>query len=148
MRALSTILILGGLAIAASRTSADRLRRCVGPDGRVAEVRARPRGGEAVWIDGRLGWPESDARAAPRITTPLVWSRRGDAVAFAAREGHTGGSVHRLVVVVAAGGDEPVAITWAMPQPARVVTWLGDRRVGAGPSALDPKVVASFSTSR
>src|SRR5688500_14551055 len=81
MRSRMTMLIICaldlGAAAAQTLAAADRPRRCVGPDGRIAEVRVRPKGGEAVWIDGRLGWPEATARATPRITSPLVWSRSG-----------------------------------------------------------------------
>jgi hypothetical protein len=135
-------------AHAAKDEVAEARRRVASPDGkRVAEVRPRPRGGEAVWIDGKIGWPEGASKIAPVVTSGVVWSKRGDAVAFAARE-RTG--VTRLVVVLVDAATDPVAITWPIPTgalPAREVMWLGPTRVGAGPAELQPRVVASFTTS-
>ena len=73
-------------------------------------------------------------------TSPFAWSPRGDAVAFAARDraGH-----HSLVVLLANGPP----LTWRLPEAARAVAWLGPTRVGAGPTELTPKMVASFSVS-
>ena len=93
-----------------------------------AEVRAG-----SVWLDGQRAW-----RGVP--TSPLVWSATGEAVAFAGRD-PTGRA--RLVVVL----DGPTVMTWPLAQPARAVVWLGPRRVGAGPSVLEPRAVASFSVS-
>lgn len=113
---------------------------------RVVEVRARPKGGEAVWIDGRIAWPDAGAKLAPQITSDLVWSKTGDAVAFTAREKTGAGTL--VVVLIDEIGSIP--ITWPIPTgvSARSVFWLGPQRVGAGPKELDPKIVASWKTSR
>ena len=85
----------------------------------------------AVWLDGGRAW-----RGV--VTSPLVWSAAGDAVAFA---GQDPAGKARLVVVLAG----PTVMTWPLPQPARAVFWLGPTRVAAGPSVLEPRAVASFS---
>jgi hypothetical protein len=72
-------------------------------------------------------------------TSPFVWSPRGDAVAFASRD-RTG---HPSLVVLLAHGPP---LTWRLPEPARAVAWLGPTRVGAGPSELTPRMVASWTT--
>ena len=105
------------------------------PDG---EHRASARGGE-VRVDGQRVW------RGQRVLSPLVWSDQGGALAFTARDraGRT-----TLVVVVLLDGADPAAMTWAVPraaEPARAVTWLGATRLGAGPSELEPRLVASFS---
>ena len=87
----------------------------------------------AVWVDGGRAW-----RGV--VTSPLVWSSDGDAVAFAGRD--PGGRA-RLVVLLAG----PTVMTWPLPQAARAVVWLGPTRVGAGPSVLEPRAVASFTVS-
>ncbi len=117
------------------------------PDGeRVAEVRKRAKGGEAVWIDGRIGWPEAGSKLTPQIASEVVWSKRGDAVAFIGRE--RSGAATLVVVLVDELG--PIAITWPIPSgvSARAVFWLGPQRVAAGPEDLEPKIVASWKTSR
>src|SRR5262249_43155939 len=104
-----------------------------------AEVR------EGVVYVGRVPrWPERGA--GQDITTPLVWSRRGDAVAFAARD--VRGSARLVVLLVQLDGSV-TPLEWAIPraaQPARAVTWLGPTRVGTGPSALEPRATASWVT--
>jgi hypothetical protein len=117
------------------------------PDGeRVAEVRKRAKGGEAVWVDGRIGWPEAGAKLAPQITSDVVWSKKGDAVAFVGRER----SGMATLVVILLDDLGPIAITWPIPSgvSARAVFWLGPQRVAAGPKDLDPKIVATWKTSR
>jgi hypothetical protein len=126
---------------------AARVTTRTSPDGeRVAEVRKRAKGGEAVWVDGRIGWPEAGSKLAPTIASDVVWSKKGDAVAFVGRE--RGGASTLVVVLVDDGA--PVAITWAIPSGlvTRAVFWLGPQRVGAGPKDLDPKIVATWKTSR
>lgn len=98
--------------------------------------------GRAVFIDGQAAWK---GRA---VTSPLVWSPHGDAVGFTARDGAGRAA---LIVVVVAHDAEPAALSWPIPpsaEPARAVTWLGPNRLGAGPSELAPKVIASFSYAR
>jgi hypothetical protein len=101
-----------------------------------AGPRAVARAG-GVWLDGACVW-----RGVAR--SPLVWSAAGDAVAFT---GRARGGGDALVVLVP--GAAPM--TWAIPaaaQPARAVMWLGPTSLGAGPSALQPRLVASFSVER
>lgn len=120
--------------------------RRTSPDGeRVAEVRKRAKGGEAVWIDGRIGWPQAGSSLAPRITSDVVWSQKSDAVAFVGRE--PGGKITLVVILVDELG--PIAVTWPVPSgvSARAVFWLGPQRVAAGPKELEPKIVASWKTS-
>lgn len=122
LRAL--LLIVVGWAATTDRATA----------GARAEVRGR-----AVWLDGTLAW-----RGA--VTSPLVWSRAGEAVAFAGRD-----SAGRAALVVVVAGVRPTVLTWPIPrsaQPARAVTWLGPTRIGAGPTELDPRIVASYSIER
>ena len=142
-RAIGTGLV--ALVLAASALAEPPPRaRVPSPDGRrSAEVRPRPAGGQRVVIDGRTVWPEVRAPAHPEIASPLVWSRRSDALAFLARE--PGGLL--LLVVAVADGATFQAIVWPLPpsEPLRAVTWLGERRVAAGPAALQPRVVASFT---
>lgn len=154
LRLFVTCALLGAVvALAAPATSAapaaPRPRLSApSPDGRrLAEVRRRATGGEALYVDGRAYWPPADARIAPRITTSLVWSRGGDALAFVANE--AGRST--LVVALVDGEGAPMALSWPIPTaagPARAIMWLGSTRVAVGPRELEPKVVASWSTSR
>ncbi len=104
-----------------------------------AEVRAG-----VVYVGRVPRWPDSGARQ--EVTTPLVWSHRGDAVAFAARD--VRGSA-RLVVLLVQPDGSVTPMEWPIPraaQPARAVTWLGPTRVGTGPSALEPRAAASWIT--
>ncbi|HKA90306.1 MAG TPA: hypothetical protein VKE22_21740 [Haliangiales bacterium] len=97
-----------------------------------------------VYVGRVPRWPERGA--GQDITTPLVWSRRGDAVAFAARD--VRGSARLVVLLVQLDGSV-TPLEWAIPraaQPARAVTWLGPTRVGTGPSALEPRATASWVT--
>ena len=118
--------------------------RAVSPDGRrTAEVRPRLAGGQRVVVNGRSVWPEVRAPGRPEIVSALAWSRGSDAVAFLARE-PTG---FLFLVVAVADGTSFQSISWLLPpsEPLRAVTWLGERRVAAGPAALQPRVVASFT---
>jgi hypothetical protein len=93
----------------------------------------------AVHVDGELRWRGRE------VTSPVVWSGRGNALAFTGRD--TRGRT-RLVVVVVDEAIEPTAISWIVPPaagPARAVVWLGEGRVGAGASQLQPAVVGEFS---
>ena len=92
-----------------------------------------------IVVDGEVAWR---GRA---VTSEPVWSERGDAIAFTGRDlrGRA-----RLVVVLVEEGLEPTAFSWPVPrsaQPATAVTWLGEGKVGAGPSELHPKMVAEFT---
>jgi hypothetical protein len=95
--------------------------------------------GNKVYVDGELRWR---GRA---VTSPAVLSESGEALAFTGRD-RRGRS--RLVVVLVSNELEPTAFSWPVPraaQPATAVTWLGEGRVGAGPSELHPRMVAEFS---
>ena len=90
----------------------------------------------AVYVDGAVRWQGS------AVTSPAVWSQRGDAIAFTGRD-RLGRP--RLVVVLI---DDDGTFSWPVPRqawPARAVTWLGDGRLGAGPSELAPKMVVSYT---
>jgi hypothetical protein len=141
-RALLVVIFLPALAWAADVLPRPRLQ-AASPDGsRVAEIRARGRGGEAVWLLGRPAWPAPADEATPTIESGLAWSGAGDAVAFAARSRQS----RQLVVVVISAG-ELTTVVWPVPReapPLRTVTWLGAARVAAGPDALSPAVTASF----
>jgi hypothetical protein len=102
---------------------------------------AQARGG-VVSVDGAVRWR---GRA---VTSGLAWSLRRDAVAFVGRdaEGRT-----KLVVLIVDDDLEPASLSWPVPTaalPARAVTWLGEGRVGAGPSELVPRVVAEYGLAR
>jgi hypothetical protein len=131
VRRLVPVLLLLGLAAPAEA------RRVRSPDGsRHAEAR---RG--AVRVDGKRVW------RGRKVLSPLVWSRQGGALAFTGRD--RGGRT-ALVVVVFVDGADPAAMSWTVPrtaEPARAVTSPGPTRLGAGPSVLEPRLVASFSAS-
>lgn len=131
MRHVLPLLVL----LAAAPASARRGAGVPSPDGRHHARHA----GNTVLVDGDPIW------RGRGVVSPLVWSERGDAVAFTARDR---AGKHALVVLVVSDDAEPAALTWPIPRgarPARAVTWLGPRRLGAGPTELDPRVVASFS---
>ena len=93
--------------------------------------------GRTVWLDGAAAWHGA-------VTSPLVWSADSAAVAFTGRDARG-----RAALVVLLPG--PQAISWPIPasaQPARAVTWLGPTKIGAGPSVLEPRVIASFTVER
>jgi hypothetical protein len=92
-----------------------------------------------VYVDGTLRW------RGHAVTSPVVWSQRRDALAFT---GEDGNGRPRLVVVLVDGAVAAPAFSWPVPagaRPARAVTWLGDGRLGAGPSVLQPRMVVAFS---
>jgi len=98
--------------------------------------------GGVVYVNDVARWPETTVRHS--ITSPLVWSRRGDAVAFAARDARGGA---KLVVLLVEPTGATQSLEWPIPataQPARAVTWLGPTRVGTGPSPLEPRATASW----
>jgi hypothetical protein len=150
MRALGRTLSLAILVVtAAPAPSEARLR--TGPaargEERAVEVRRHARGGDALWVDGRLRWPAAGETPA-KITTRPVWSRRGDAIAFVVREPR---GMTRLVVVYVEGELAPHTLSWPIPPsalPARSVTWLGPTRVAVGAVELEPKVIATWQASR
>jgi hypothetical protein len=131
MRRLTPVLLL--LALAAPAPAQARGVRAPGGEHRAVAGRGEVR------VDGRRVW------RGRRVLSPLVWSDQGGALAFTARD--RGGRT-TLVVVIFLDGADPAAMTWAVPraaEPARAVTWLGATRLGAGPSELEPRLVASFS---
>jgi hypothetical protein len=114
---------------------------------RVAEIRPAA-AGDCLWIDGRRAWPPPGKQGRARIVSPVVWSGSGDAVAFTTRDRE--GRGHLIVLLVTVQGvtaAAPEVLAWRLPaiaDAARAVTWLGPTRVGAGPTALDPKVAVSW----
>ena len=102
---------------------------------------AKAQGG-VVYVDGVERW------RGKSLTSGLVWSGHHDALAFA---GHDKSGDPRLVVLIVDDDLEPAAFSWVVPpkaRPARAVTWLGERRVGAGPSELHPAMVAEYTLAR
>jgi hypothetical protein len=105
------------------------------------EPRVKARRG-AVYVDGEAAW------RGRRVDSPLVWSTSGDAVAFTGRDR---AGRRTLVALVFSRDATPAALSWPIPraaEPARAVTWLGPTRLGAGPTVLEPRVVASFTVLR
>ncbi len=151
MRTITSVLVaVAYLLISPTRgahSAAARLRTSSADKRHVAEVRPRANGGEGVFVDDRLVWPKATARDA-QIMTPVVWSRQGDAVALVSRDAH---GLSQLVVAIVDGDAAGNALSWPIPPsalPARAVTWLGPTRVAAGPREMEPKVVASWTTTR
>jgi hypothetical protein len=102
---------------------------------------AQARGG-VVSVDGAVRWR---GRA---VTSGLAWSARRDALAFLGRDDD---GRARLVVLIVDDDLEPASLSWPVPSaalPARAVTWLGEGRVGAGPSELVPRMVAEYGLAR
>lgn len=98
--------------------------------------------GGVVFVDGVERWRGQE------LTSGLAWSERHDAIAFAGRDRS---GEERLVVLLVDDTIEPLVITWTVPpvaRPARAVSWLGDKKIGAGPDELDPKMVAEYSLAR
>jgi hypothetical protein len=108
-----------------------------------------PSGDVSLRVGERLLWRGSSA--GTQVVSDVVWSRAGDAVAFATRDraGRT-----RLVVVMVAGDAHGQSVSWAVPTRVLtasrpVVVWLDARRLLLGASALQPALVASWTmTSR
>lgn len=95
-----------------------------------------------VYVDGVERWRGQE------LTSGLAWSEHRDAIAFAGRDR---GGQERLVVLLVDDSIEPTAITWTVPpvaRPARAVSWLGEKKIGAGPDELAPKMVAEYSLGR
>jgi hypothetical protein len=110
------------------------------------EIRARAGGGQAVYVDGTLLWPAAGAARAPKVTGPMRWSRRGDAVAWIAKDGAS----TLLVVGLVGKGSERQALEWALPEaalPAKAIMWLGPSKVAVGPREMEPRLVASWKTT-
>ncbi len=112
-----------------------------------AVVAAGPRGDASVRVGERVLWRAPTP--GMRVVSDVVWSRAGDAVAFATRDraGRTG-----LVVVMVGGDVHGQAVTWAVPPRAitvrrPAVIWLDARRVVLGASALQPALIASWTTT-
>ncbi len=120
--------------------------RIASPDGRdFAEVRIHAAGGDTVAVNGVVVWPKETTRSAVVTTAPL-WSSSSQAIALLAREQ----TVTRLVVVLVRGETPGEVLEWEVPRaalPAKVITWLGARRVSVGPREMEPKLVASWNAS-
>jgi hypothetical protein len=125
LRRLVLVLLLGLLSLSSATAFAQ--------DRSVRVTRNR------VYVDGELVWR---GRA---VISPPAWSERGDALAFTGRD--PSGRA-RLVVVLLSDTVETTSFSWPVPasaEPAVAVTWLGDGRVGAGSSELNPGMVARYS---
>jgi hypothetical protein len=114
---------------------------------RHAVVSAGPRGDATVRVGERVLW--RGPSPGTRVVSDVVWSRTGDAVAFATRdrEGRA-----RLVVVMVGGDAHGQSVSWAVPARALtvsrpVVVWLDARRVMLGASELQPALVASWTVA-
>lgn len=112
-----------------------------------AVVAAGPRGDASVRVGESVLWRAPGK--GTRVVSDVVWSRAGDAVAFATRDraGRT-----RLVVVMVGGDVHGQAVTWTVPPRAinvrrPAVIWLGARRVVLGASELQPALIASWTTA-
>lgn len=95
-----------------------------------------------VYVDDVERWRGQE------LTSGLAWSEHRDAIAFSGRDR---GGEERLVVLLVDDSIEPTAITWTVPpvaRPARAVSWLGEKRIGAGPDELAPKMIAWYSLGR
>jgi hypothetical protein len=147
-RTLAFVSLAAALAVGAGPTRQATAGRAArqqqrSPDGKLAEVRGRPAGGDGVFIDGRLAWPVG-ARRSAQVTAPLRWARGGHAVALLAREQQQ----TKLVVVLVDGAAAGQALEWPLPRealPARAIMWLDATHVAVGPAEMEPKLVASFS---
>lgn len=143
---------LVGFALSAVASSADDASaakaavRIASPDGRdVAEVRARPLGGDAIYVSGARVWPKDAARSVV-VTAAPRWSRSSEALALLVRENTS----TRLVVVLVRGEIAGQALEWDVPPaalPARVVTWMDAHRVSVGARELEPRMVATWEAS-
>jgi hypothetical protein len=138
-RTLLALVVLLGAGNMAGAAHAEVAQRAV--------ITAGPRGDASVQIGRRVLWRSQSA--GTRVVSDVVWSRAGDAVAFATREraGRT-----RLVVVMVGGDAHGETVSW--PVPARAITvrrpvivWLDARRVTLGASELQPALVASWSVA-
>jgi hypothetical protein len=104
-------------------------------------------GAASVRLGARVVWRASSPRT--RVASDVVWSRAGDAVAFATRDA----AGHMKLLVVMVGGDlHGQVVSFAIPSragtPRRpVVTWLDSQRVLVGESELEPALVASWKVA-
>jgi hypothetical protein len=98
--------------------------------------------GGVVYVDGVERWRGQE------LLSGHAWSERRDAIAFTGRDR---GGEERLVVLTVDDSIAPTTIVWTVPpvaRPARAVAWIGERRIGAGPDELAPKMVAEYSLAR
>jgi hypothetical protein len=136
-----TRLLCGALLLASISAEANMISET-----RDGKHSAEVRNGQ-VLIDGHRRWPETGTGSA-EVTSPLVWSASGDAVAFATRDPR---GACTLVVVLVDGQGPHTTMQWPVPQharPARAIQWLGASRVGVGPAELDLKAVASWKVAQ
>jgi hypothetical protein len=138
---LLAIGVLGG-TMNPTITSAEALppeaRRSAPPH---AESRCDVRG-DSVWLDGTRVWPARKTTALePRIVSPLTWSTARDAIAFVTQ---TSQQKSELVILVLDRGNV-TPLSWALPFPARAVTWVGPTKVAVGPTAFEPRASVSYA---
>jgi hypothetical protein len=103
----------------------------------------------AIYIGRRLVWRASNRHV--RVVSRVRWSRSRHALAFVTRNRR--GAV-TLEVVLMRGHTRGHNMSW--PIPARLsrfrrapsVTWLNERRVAFGRSAIRPDLVASWRVAK
>ena len=103
-----------------------------------AEIRPRPLGGEALWVDGRIVHTCSGTFAS------LRWSPKGDAVAALVR------NQPGILTLVVSVPREKTTLTWVLPESwerTEQIDWLGARRIAVSPKPLEPSVVVSWASS-
>ena len=110
-------------------------------------VSTGPSGDPSIRLGARVLWRASSRRT--QVASDVVWSRAGDAVAFATRDG---AGRMRLVVVMVGGDLHGQVVSFAIParpDAARRphVIWLADQRVLVGASELEPTLVASWKVA-
>jgi hypothetical protein len=143
-------MVLAAFALGAAAPSVSQAAkpaaRIASPDGRdYAEVRARPLGGDAIYVSGARVWPK-DASRSVFVTAEPRWSRSGEALALLVREQ----TATRLVVVLVRGEIAGKVLEWDVPPnalPAKVVMWIDAHRVSVGAREMEPRMVASWQAS-
>jgi hypothetical protein len=135
--AISALLLTSGVAAAEPALLPPPRQKLAAPAHK-AEIRPRPHGGEALWIDGRI------VHTCPGVIASARWSPRGDALAALVRNQP---GILTLVVSVPA---EKTTMTWTLPETwerTEQIDWLGARRVAVSPKPLQPSVVVSWPSS-
>ena len=146
VRSTALVCLALGAAAASGADASKAPTRIASPDGRdFAEVRARPLGGDAIYVSGARVWPKDGARSVV-VTAEPRWSRSSEAIALLVREKTT----TRLVVVLVRGDIAGRALEWDVPPnalPAKVVTWIDAHRVAVGAREMEPRMVATWESS-
>ena len=139
-------LALSAAAATATATASKVPAKIASPDGKdFAEVRTRPLGGDAIYVSGARVWPKDFSRSV-FVTAEPRWSRSSEAIALLVREKTT----TRLVVVLLRGEVAGQVLEWDVPPnalPAKVVTWIDAHRVSVGAREMEPRMVATWSST-